>query len=173
MNECSYNLMESMIQKYCGKNLNVLDVGSYDMLQFRKKPGRGCYRPIFTTGSYTGLDIEAGPNVDLVVKDKYQWNIADEAFDVVISGQCLEHVEAFWITMKEMERVCKVGGWLIVVVPWKWRIHPYPVDCWRFLPDGLRFLFGKWCNFDVKECNTACETAALEGLCYAVGKKIK
>jgi SAM-dependent methyltransferase len=170
MNECSYKLMQSLFIKYCNPDSSVLDVGSYDVLQSRKQPGYGSYRPIFK-GQYTGLDITPGPNVDIVAKDQYKWDIPDASYDVVISGQCLEHVEAFWVTMKEMERVCKPGGWLIVIVPWKWRIHPYPIDCWRFLPDGLKFLFTKWCNFNLKECNTACETAVLEGLCYAVGQK--
>jgi len=169
MNECSYKLMESLIGKYCPQYINVLDVGSYDVLQARKQKGFGCYRPIFIKGTYTGLDVVTGPNVDKVITDHYHWDIPDEAYDLIISGQCLEHIEAFWLTAKEMERVCK--GWIIVIVPWKWRIHPYPVDCWRLLPDGLKFLFGKWCNFDIKECDLACETGVLEGLCYVVGQK--
>jgi SAM-dependent methyltransferase len=173
MNECSYNLMKSLVAKYCNTAINVLDVGSYDVLQVRNKPGFGCYKPIFPNANYIGLDISPGPNVDIVVQKHYNWDMGDATYDLVISGQCLEHTEAFWLTAKEVERVCKTGGWVIVIVPWKWRIHPYPVDCWRFLPDGLRFLFGKWCNFDIKECDIACETAPLEGLCYIVGQKNK
>jgi SAM-dependent methyltransferase len=171
MNECSYNLMQSLVEKYCNNSSKVLDVGSYDVLQARQQKGLGCYRPLFREGTYTGLDIAPGPNVDKVMADQYQWDVESETYDLVISGQCLEHVEAFWMTMKEIERVCKKGGWAIVVVPWKWRIHPYPIDCWRLLPDGLKFLFTKWCNFDLKECDLACETGPLEGLCYAVGQR--
>ena len=45
------------------KEVTVLDIGSYDI--------NGSYRKLFaqTKVKYIGLDIEKGPNVDLVVKD--------------------------------------------------------------------------------------------------------
>ncbi|HWQ20864.1 MAG TPA: class I SAM-dependent methyltransferase, partial [Methanotrichaceae archaeon] len=73
--------------------LKVLDVGSYDM--------NGSYKPLFTNHNYIGLDICAGPNVDLVVADPYHWPIEDAAFDAVISGQALEHIERPWQTLQE------------------------------------------------------------------------
>lgn len=159
MNKCSYELMENLVRKYT-KPKNVLDVGSYNV--------NGCYKPLFSC-HYVGLDTSGGPNVDYVAKNPYKWEFPDDSFDLVISGQCFEHVQAPWLLVKEMERVC--SGWIIVIAPWKWRIHPYPIDCWRILPDGMRFLLSEWCTFELKECDTACETAPLEGLCYGVGFK--
>ena len=52
-----------------------------------------------------------GPNVDIVPVIPYQWKeLATDGFDIVISGQVLEHAEFFWITVGEMVRVTSPGG---------------------------------------------------------------
>ena len=82
------------------RNKNVLDVGSYNV--------NGCYRKIFEEKNikYTGLDMEKGPNVDITPKSTYKWREIDsDSYTAVISGQALEHVEFFWITMEEIVRV--------------------------------------------------------------------
>ena len=87
---------------------------------------------------YKGLDMEAGPNVDLVPKNAYIWEeIENDAYDVVISGQALEHIEFFWITIEEMVRVTKENGLICIIAPNGFEEHRYPVDCWRFFTDGM------------------------------------
>ncbi|MDH4127128.1 MAG: class I SAM-dependent methyltransferase [Spirochaetota bacterium] len=111
-------------------NIKILDVGSYDV--------NGSYRDIFKESEYHGLDIEKGENVDIVLQNPYDWSsIQSNYYDVVISGQALEHVEFFWITMKEMCRVLKKGGLICIIVPNNFKEHRYPVDCYRFFTDGL------------------------------------
>lgn len=112
--------------------MQVLDVGSYNV--------NGSYRPLFSEDrfSYTGLDMVAGPNVDLVVDTPYRWpQLQTDSFDTVISGQALEHTEFFWETLTEMTRVLKPGGNLCIIVPNGFEEHRYPVDCYRFFPDGM------------------------------------
>lgn len=114
------------------KEAKILDVGSYNV--------NGCYREIFQDAKfeYTGLDMEPGPNVDLVPKSPYSWSeLANDSFDVVISGQALEHIEFFWITMSEIVRVTKEGGLICLIAPNGFGEHRYPVDCWRFFSDGM------------------------------------
>ena len=128
-------------------NLSILDVGSYNV--------NGTYKPLFENQNwkYTGLDIVEGPNVDITV-DKYgEWkNIQDNSFDVIISGQCLEHVESPWLIAKGIERVLKPGGVIFIVVPFLQGIHRYPIDCWRILPDGLEYLFCRHCSLNKLLC---------------------
>jgi len=128
------------------KTLSVLDVGS------RVVAGEGySYFSIFqdSNHSYIGLDIEPGDNVNLVLNDPYQWvEIQSESFDLVISGQMMEHVPLFWEAMKEVFRVTRPGGFVILVVPSKGAIHRYPVDCYRFNPDGLCAL-AKWLGLNI------------------------
>jgi SAM-dependent methyltransferase len=72
--------------------------------------GKYNYKPIFNESNwkYTGLDIQAGNNVDLIVTDIYNWfEIEDNTYDVIISGQFFEHLEFFWLTMNQIERVLK------------------------------------------------------------------
>ena len=85
---------------------------------------------------YSGLDVEKGPNVDIVVENPYDWEIPDSSYDVVISGQAFEHIEFFWLTFLEMARVLKPQGLIILIAPSRGPQHRYPVDCWRFYPDG-------------------------------------
>ena len=95
MHKSSYETMSYFARKYVFNpthTQNVLDVGSFEI--------NGSYKSIFSDYNckYTGLDFQDGPNVDLVVDDPYSWKeINNESFDIVISGQALEHCEFFWL----------------------------------------------------------------------------
>jgi SAM-dependent methyltransferase len=125
--------VDNYINKLSGtKKLKVLDVGSYDV--------NGSYRHLFPEDffKYIGLDMEAGPNVDLVPNNSYKWDELDtDSFDIVISGQAFEHIEFFWITMAEMTRVLKKDGLICIIAPNLLGEHRYPVDCYRFFTDGM------------------------------------
>jgi SAM-dependent methyltransferase len=143
----SHEIMQSLVSNHLrgAEKLKILDVGSYDI--------NGSYKDIFTRPgwSYLGLDIEAGPNVDIVTEDHYSWPFGKEEFDIVVSGQCLEHTEAPWEWVKEISRVCKVGGKAMIVAPWGWPEHKHPKDCWRIFPDGMRYLL-TYAGFQVIDC---------------------
>lgn len=115
--------------------VRALDVGAYDV--------NGTYRPLVEGSGwrYTGLDVAAGPNVDVVTADPYKFPFDDGTFDVVLSGSTMEHVEAIWLWVPELARVLKPGGLLSIVTHWQFHEHRYPVDCWRIMPDGMRYLF--------------------------------
>jgi SAM-dependent methyltransferase len=146
MHKESYELMNYFVQKYLDKNtkIDILDVGSYDV--------NGSYKPLFNNKNwnYTGLDIIEGPNVDIVSKSEYDFGI-DKQYDIIISGNCLEHVEAPWLWIKQIEKVVKNGGLICIVTPFSIGEHRYPVDCWRILPDGYKYLLEKTSNFSVLE----------------------
>jgi SAM-dependent methyltransferase len=90
---------------------------------------------------YDGMDIQEGNNVDFTVKDPYRWaEIDSDVYDIVFCASTLEHSEFFWLVFKEMARVLKRNGYLCVIVPAYCKIHRFPVDCWRILPDGMRAL---------------------------------
>jgi SAM-dependent methyltransferase len=129
-------------------NLSVLDVGSYDV--------NGSYKQFFEKPryAYTGLDMESGPNVDIVLETPYNWqSINDDTFDIVISGQAFEHIEFFWITLDEMTRVLKKDGLLCIIVPNGFGEHRYPVDCYRFFTDGM-ISMGRYVSLDILHAHT-------------------
>lgn len=115
--------------------LRILDIGSRQALQRHRT-----YRDLFDAPpwSYTGADIEPGDNVDVVLRNHYQWSeLHSDSFDVVLCGQVFEHVPYFWVTAFEIGRVLKEGGLACIVAPSGGQEHRYPVDCWRFYTDGL------------------------------------
>jgi SAM-dependent methyltransferase len=92
---------------------------------------------------YIGLDIVAGPAVDIVVDAKKSWPISDASVDCVISTQVLEHVRDLQITLTEMARVLKPGGNLLLTVPFIYPVHGLPHDYLRFTMNGIQALFEK------------------------------
>lgn len=149
MHELSYNKMKRLADTYLGGRTpgTVYDLGSLSI--------GGSYRPIFAElgWQYRGIDIEAGPNVDIVLADPYVLPLADASSELVISGQAFEHIEFFWLTFKEMARVLAPGGLIFLIAPSRGHEHRYPVDCWRFYPDGYRAL-AKWGGLDMVEVST-------------------
>jgi SAM-dependent methyltransferase len=87
------------------------------------------------------VDIFEHPALTFTADSSYGFPIDDDAFDVVISGQVLEHVPKPWLWMRELARVTKPGGLVATIVPVSWPYHTAPVDCWRVYPDGMRALY--------------------------------
>ena len=113
--------------------LTILDLGSQDF--------NGSYRSLFEQSPwrYFGVDMAAGPNVDIVLHAPYHWReIQAGSADVIVSGQTFEHTEFFWLTMREIARALKANGLCCIIAPSAGSEHRYPVDCWRMYPDGLR-----------------------------------
>jgi len=139
MHISSYKKMEDFCDRHLkslmNEKLNIYDLGSQDV--------NGSYRKLFNYPSwrYVGIDMAQGANVDIVLKTPYHWKeVASESVDVLISGQAFEHIEFFWITLLEIERVLKPGALCCILAPSSGPEHKYPVDCWRFYPDGMRAL---------------------------------
>lgn len=137
--------MQWFINNYISddKQVRVLDVGSYDV--------NGNYRMLFSgmDVEYIGLDVAAGPNVDYVPKNSYKWDeLEDESFDFVISANAFEHIEYPWLTICEIYKKLKKGGFACILAPNSIHEHRYPVDCYRYFSDGFRAL-AKWGGFDV------------------------
>ena len=128
--------------------LVIVDLGSHDI--------NGSYRPLFAEPAwhYKGVDLAIGENVDLVLKNPYDWReIATASIDVVISGQAFEHIEFFWETMREIARVLKPAGLCCIIAPSSGPEHRFPIDCWRFYPDGLRAM-ARYAGLEVLDART-------------------
>lgn len=134
MHETSMQMMTDMLTSLGLEKALVLDVGSH--------AGSGTYRPLVDSlgWEYLGLDIVAGPGVDIVATHPYEYPFDDETFDVVISGSTMEHVQALWLWVPELYRILKEGGHLAICTVTRWELHRNPLDCWRILPDGMAYL---------------------------------
>lgn len=154
MHSSSFTKMRDFAARYLdpAHPCHVVDVGSMDV--------NGSYRSIFDYPGwrYTGLDMAPGPNVDVVLSDIYVWReLIDGSVDVVVSGQALEHIEFFWLTFQEIARVLRPGGLACIIAPSRGPEHRYPVDCWRFYPDGFAAL-ARWSGLELLEATTAWPT---------------
>lgn len=130
--------------------LKILDVGSFD------KTGDYNYGLILNEEKWTyhGLDLREGNNIDIVVKDPYNWDeIEDESYDLIVSGQAFEHIEFFWLTLEEIKRILKPNGLFFLIVPSTGPVHRNPYDCYRFNEDSMKAM-AKYVNFQVIEYGT-------------------
>lgn len=155
MHQSSLQAMSRFVTEHLadrrGQPLQVLDVGSMDV--------NGSYRQFFDdpAWTYTGLDMESGPGVDMILAQPYDWaKVASNRYDVVISGQAFEHIEFPWVTIQEVARIMRPGGLLCLIVPSGGYEHRYPLDCWRYYPDGIKAL-AHWADLDVVSAETAWE----------------
>lgn len=162
MHESSFLEMGRNLGRYLipGEKVAVLDVGSMCVPESSEPR---TYRDLMASGwAYTGCDIGAGPNVDIVMRTPER--LPDGPWDVILCGQVLEHTLRPWRMVKEMARVLRPGGLVFLTAPTAWPLHPFPVDCWRFLPDGMRVLLGD-AGLEVLEAYI------VQSDCWAIGRK--
>jgi SAM-dependent methyltransferase len=139
MHKSSYLKMQCFFDAYgdtikaLHPEAGILEVGS------KAYHGQRSYKALIDPArfAYTGLDLEAGLNVDIVPASGYVWDeIGDDRFSACISGQTFEHNPFFWVTFLEIARVLRPGGLACIIAPGGGHVHRYPYDCWRFYPDS-------------------------------------
>jgi len=144
LHQSAYDKMRFFVERYLLDYINIplkiLDVGSC-VREFQASQKKLFDYPKW---NYVGLDIEEGNNVDIVVKEPYDWvEIKSNSFDVVISNQTFEHIPYFWVTTLEIGRVLKDGGLACIIAPSSGGEHRFPIDTFRYYPDG----FGALCEY--------------------------
>jgi SAM-dependent methyltransferase len=73
--------------------------------------------------------------------NEYSYPLDTESYDIVLSGNVIEHVKNIWKWSQELNRIVKKQGFLITINPVSWPFHEAPVDCWRIYPEGAKALF--------------------------------
>lgn len=83
----------------------VLEVGSYNI--------NGTIRGLFKKGEYTGIDVAPGKCVDIVCPGE-KYDAPDNSFDVCVSSECFEHNPMWVATFRNMLRMTRPGGLIIM-----------------------------------------------------------
>lgn len=126
-------MLETSLQQ-CGAYVKgtTLDVGC----------GRKPYEKTFFAGAekYVGLDYLTDRSTPDVVGSATDIPLGDAGFDTVVSTEVLEHVPDPLKALREMHRVLKPGGYLILSTPMYWPRHEVPYDYFRYPYDGLLHL---------------------------------
>jgi hypothetical protein len=130
MHTAAYQYIHEQFNKFNKpetNNWNVLEIGSLNI--------NGSARDIIQPYSsrYVGIDVQAGPGVDLVASgDEFY---APEEFDIVVCAEVFEHTPAWKDIIKQAYINLKVGGIFIATmagvgrpshsgVDGGWTLHP-------------------------------------------------
>ena len=126
-------LVENYVKPLIAQNLKILEIGP------DKFPTS--IQEIFGEGhEWHTLNIFNDQRLTYPNSDEYNFPIADNTYDMVISVNVIEHVRKIWKWLPELARVTKSGGYVVTVNPVSWGYHEDPVDCWRIYPEGMKAL---------------------------------
>ncbi|MGP8128512.1 MAG: class I SAM-dependent methyltransferase [Candidatus Bathyarchaeia archaeon] len=133
-------------------NKRILEVGSRDV--------NGSIRPYILTisqpESYTGVDIQAGKCVDVILDaESLVDHFGENVFDVVICCEMVEHVKNWQLIFGNLKRVLKTSGLMILttVMP-GFPFHQFPFDYWRYGRNDMSNIFS---DFEVLTIGTDSE----------------
>lgn len=115
----------------------------------------GSLRPILESyhpAKYVGVDIMAGPGVDVVCNaEQLVATFGENSFDVVVSTEMLEHVRHWRQSISNMKCLCVPGGIILITTRSKgFGYHAYPHDYWRYEVDDMKEIFSDFTLEDVR-----------------------
>jgi SAM-dependent methyltransferase len=137
-------LLDSITELSSEIHGRVLDVGC----------GQKPYMSLFSCTEYIGMDVEQSghshQNEEIdVFYDGKTFPFPDNSFDSIITSQVFEHVFTPDLFVKEIYRVLKPGGTLLLTVPFVWDEHEQPYDFARYSSFGLSHIL-KENNFTIQ-----------------------
>ena len=130
----------------------VLDVGCGDRPYGELFPGA------------VGFDVPGNQHADLH-GDIDAIPVEDASFDVVLCLQVLEHVPDPAAAVRELHRVVRPGGRVLLSTHGIYPFHPNPDDLWRWTHQGLERLFltnAEWASVTVLAGAGTVSTVAMQ-----------
>lgn len=117
------------------------------------------------TWLYTGLDVLAGPNVD-IVGDVHEISTLFKAnsFQAVMAFSVLEHLLMPWKAVIELNRVLALDAIGVFTTHQCWPVHDQPWDFWRFSDRAWDGLLNQATGFEIIE-------AAMSEPAYVVAQR--
>tara|TARA_Y100000310_G_scaffold204358_1_gene204616 strand:- start:5105 stop:5812 length:708 start_codon:yes stop_codon:yes gene_type:complete len=129
--------------------------------------GTGRYFKFYGEREVHGIDISkdmlnlakaVDQNAVLKVADGENIPYGDNSFDIVITSQFIQHIPNYLRVIKEMRRVCKSGGYIIIDFP-----NRYSLSCFfRFVKRSLGVVKRDYNFFTMKEIKTISKELGFE-----------
>ena len=116
-------------------NEKVLDIGA----------SKNSYKDLFPNKISMDIDPENDPDI---IGDAHKLPFSDNEFEMILCTEVLEHLTEPHVAIKEMERVLKPEGKIILTTRFMFPLHEIPYDYFRYTKYGLEHLFKDW---EVKE----------------------
>lgn len=128
---------QDFIQRYiCGK---LLDCGCGDV------PYYGIYNNNIT--DVYCIDWENSGtqqiHIDQFIDLNKKIDIDSESYDSILLSDVLEHIANPDLLLRELNRVLKKDGFIVIMVPFLYRIHEEPHDYYRYTEHALEYLLYK------------------------------
>ena len=139
-------LFEKYSLGYFKDNMRVLEVGPAGIPSIYQKKVNNSTITWHTLDLYSSYE-----GITFVSQEEYNYPIETGSYDLIVSGQVMEHVKKIWLWFDELKRIVKKDGIIIIVNPVSWPYHAIPVDCWRIFPEGMKALCDQ-CKLEILFC---------------------
>ncbi len=110
---------------------------------------------------WIGFDADSNSSAD-ITGSIYQLPVESASFDTVLCTQVLEHLERPVDALRELHRVLRAPGKLILSVPQYWPLHEEPHDFFRYTTLGLNSVVSA-CGFRLVEMKSQGRGARVAG----------
>lgn len=145
-----YCKIRNNIKKFLKEESELSDSSSINLLDIAPQDHMGA-KEFFIKSKIFTLDIDPASNASYIcdICENNRSIIPDSFFDLVVCTEVLEHTLDPFSAIKEINRILKVGGKLLLSTPFDFRIHGPLPDCWRFTEHGLRTILKEYRFVDV------------------------
>ncbi len=136
-----YQNVSELVKKLHGR---VLDIGC----------GQKPYQLLCNATEYIGLEVDTPENRENKKADFFYdgklMPFQNSNFDSLITNQVFEHVFNPNDFLRELNRVVKTNGLLLMTVPFVWDEHEQPYDYARYSSFGLKYILNEY-GFEIIE----------------------
>ncbi|MCM1213568.1 MAG: class I SAM-dependent methyltransferase [Lachnospiraceae bacterium] len=139
-----------LVELFDRPEMEILEIGS-------RKVTSGDVRSNFKKAKYTGFDIYAGQNVDVVGDAHHLSSYFEDGkkFDLIFSSAVFEHLAMSWKVAEEISKMLKLGGCFFVETHFSYSYHEKPWMFFQFSDMALRVLFNRELGFEVIEAGVS------------------
>jgi SAM-dependent methyltransferase len=167
-----YDRLQDAIDSYVQPSDVVLDAGCGSGRVFQHRLAGRVHRVV-------GIDVTDEPSDNLNIDDAVKGDLRalplrDNTFDLIVTSHVAEHLEDPEVSFRELARVLRLGGRLILLTPNRWHYVPLIASA---VPHRAHVAFNRWRGVDARDVfptrYRANTDARLRALCRAAGLEVE